>query len=116
MRLVLDVEDAVLAEAAHAAEEQLRVALDELRPAGEVGVEALDAAVVERQHVVLARLLEPELLELRELLRHLGREVARLAPVGARVVELPDVVLERRQRAAITQGVEWRVTAVQPSW
>ena len=33
-------------------------------PAGEVGVEALDAAVVERQHVVLARLLHEQRLEL----------------------------------------------------
>src|SRR6185436_6590976 len=40
--LVLDVDDAALAEAAHAAEEQLRVALHELWPADEVGVESLD--------------------------------------------------------------------------
>ena len=107
---------AALGEAAHAAEEQLRVALHELRPADELGVEALDAPVVEREHVVLARLVEPELLQLGQLLRHLGREVVRLAPVAAGVVELPDVVVERRQRRPITHGVEWRVTAVQPWW
>ena len=60
--------------------------------------------------------VEPELLQLGELLGHLGREVVRLAPVRVRVVELPDVVVEGRQLGAITQGVEWRVTAVQPSW
>ena len=116
MGLVLDVDEAVLAEAPHAAEEQLRVALHELRPADELGVEALDAPVVEREHVVLPRLLEPQLLQLGQLLRHLAGEVVRLAPVGARVVELPDVVVERRELGTITHGVEWRVTAVQPWW
>ncbi len=71
--------------------------MDELGAPGEVGVEALDATVVERQHVVLLRLLEPELLQLGELLGHLRCEVACLAPVGAGVVELPDVRLERGQ-------------------
>ena len=83
MGLVLDVEEAVLGEAAHAAEEQLRVSLHELRPADELGVEALDAAVVEREHVVLAGLLEPELLQLGQLLRHLGCQVVGLAPVAS---------------------------------
>ena len=40
----------------------------ELRPAGEVGVEALDPAVVERQHVVLDRLDQEEALQLVQLL------------------------------------------------
>ena len=34
-------------------------------------------------------------MELLELLRHLRRKVVRLAPVGVRVVELPDVLVER---------------------
>ncbi len=54
----------VLAQPAHAAEEELRLAFDERGPSGQVGVEALDPPVVEREHVVLARLVEPELLEL----------------------------------------------------
>ena len=86
------------------AEEQLRVARDQRRAAGEVGVEALDPAVVERQHVVLARLLHEQRLQLLELLGHLGREVVRLAPVGVRVVELPGVVGERRQRLDHPRG------------
>ena len=71
--------------------------LIELRPSGEVGVEALDAAVVEGQHVVLGRLDEEQTLELGELGRVLGRDVVGLGPVvGA--VELPDVVVDRRGR------------------
>jgi hypothetical protein len=54
---VLDVEEAVLAEAAHAAEEELRVSFHEFGAADELGVEALDATVIERKHVVLPRLL-----------------------------------------------------------
>ena len=38
--------------------------LDQLRPAGEVGVEALDAPVVERQDVVLRRLDQEQALQL----------------------------------------------------
>jgi hypothetical protein len=53
VRLVLQVEHRVLAQTTHATEKELRVAGDELRPPGEVGVEALDAAIVERQHLVL---------------------------------------------------------------
>ena len=98
MRLVLDVDDDVLGQPSHAAEEQLRVALDQGRAPGEVGVEALDPAVVERQDVVLARLLHEQRPELVELVGHLRCEVVRLAPVGVGVVELPGVVGERRQR------------------
>jgi hypothetical protein len=90
--LVLGVDDAVFAEASHATEEQLRLSLHELRAADELRVEALDATIVQREHVVLAGLLEPELLQLAQLLRHLGGEIVRLAPVRSRVVELPDVV------------------------
>ena len=70
--------------------------LIELRPAGEVGVEALDPAVVERQHVVLGRLDQEQPLELVQLVGLLGGEVVGLGPV-VRVVELPDVVVEGRQ-------------------
>ena len=92
-----------------------RLPLDELRPAGEVGVEALDAPVVERQHVVLRRLDQEQALQLGELLRLLRREIVRLRPVVGRV-QLPDVVVERPAAAAITHGVLCRVTAVQPWW
>ena len=43
------------------------MAPDELRAPGEIGVEPLEAAVVERQHVVLRRLEQEEPLGLREL-------------------------------------------------
>ena len=95
MGLVLEVEDAVLGDA-HAGEQQLAVAADELRPAGDVGVDALEAAVVERQDVVLDRLDQPEPLQLGQLRRVLGDEVVRLRPVVG-PVELPDVVVERRR-------------------
>ena len=72
--------------------------LDQLRPAGEVGVEALDAAVVQRQHVVLGRLEQEQPLQLVQLLGLLGGEVVGLGPV-VRAVELPDVVVEGRQLA-----------------
>ena len=40
-------------------------------------------------------------LELGELVGHLGGEVVRLGPVGVGVVELPGVVVERRQRQTL---------------
>ena len=63
-----------------------------------VGLEPLGAAVVDRQHVVLGGLDEPEPLQLGEHLGLLGGEVVGLAVVAVAVVELPDVVVERRQR------------------
>ena len=82
---------------------------------GQVGVEPLHPAIVEGQDVVLRRLDEEQPLEVGEPLRLLGREVVRLGPV-VRAVQLPDVVVEGWQLGAITHGVEWRVTAVQPWW
>ena len=115
VRLVLEREDRVLAQPAHAPEQQLRLAADELRAAGEVGVEALDAAVVERQHVVAGRLDQEQPLQLVQLLGLLVGEVVGLRPVVGRV-ELPHVVVEGGQLGAMTHGVLWRVTAVQPWW
>ena len=66
------------------------------RAAGQVGVDSLEQPVVDGQHVVARRLDEPEALQLAELLRHLLGEVLRLAPVLVGVVELPDVIVERR--------------------
>ena len=54
-----------------------------------------NAAVVEREDVVLRRLDQEQPLQLRELLGLLLREVVRLRPV-VRAVELPDVLVERR--------------------
>ncbi len=80
------------------AEQDLAVAVDELRPPGQVRVEALDAAVVERQDVVLAGLDEEQPLEMGQPLGLLRREVMRLRPVvGA--VQLPDVVVVRSAAA-----------------
>ena len=87
----------------------------ELRTAGHVGVEALEAPVVERQDVVLPRLDQEQALELGQLVRLLVREVVGLRPVvGA--VQLPDVVVERRHLRRAPTGVLCRVTAVQPWW
>jgi hypothetical protein len=45
-RLVLDAHYRVLGQASHPAKEQLRVALDELRSASDIGVHALNETVV----------------------------------------------------------------------
>ena len=102
-RLVLEDDDRVLREAAHAGEQELRGAGDELGAAGELGVEPFVAPVVEREHVVLAGLDEEQALQLAELVGLLGGEVVGLGPVvGA--VQLPHVVVERRQLLADPRG------------
>ena len=69
--------------------------MDELRASREVRVEPLEAAVVQRQHVVLRRLVRKRRWSSASLSGSLVGEVMRLRPVvGA--VELPDVVVERR--------------------
>ena len=67
----------------------------------EVGVEALGAAVVERQHVVAGRFDQEQAVELGELLGLLLRQVVGLRPIIRRV-ELPDV------------GVDWWVLGEEP--
>ena len=96
VRLVLDAQDAVLRQASHAAEQNLGLSFDQHRAAGQVRVDSLEQPVVDRQHVVARRFDEPEALQLVELLRHLLGEVLRLAPVLSGVVELPDVIVQRR--------------------
>ncbi len=59
----------VLGQPAHAAEQQLALALDQRRAAGRLGQAALDEAVVERDDVVLDRLDQPQPLQLVQLLR-----------------------------------------------
>ena len=68
-------------------------------PSGDGRVEALGAAIVDRQHVVALGLLQEDRLELLELLGILRGEVVRLAEVLVHVVELPHVVLQRRDSA-----------------
>ena len=99
-RLVLDAHDARLGESAHSGEEQLAVPADQGRPPGDVGIEPFRGAVVDRQHVVLHGLDQPEPLQFMQPIGLLGREVPRLAVVDVAVVELPDVVVERRHDAA----------------
>ena len=99
-RLVLDADDAVLGQASHARKQQLPVALDQRRPAGQLGNEALDLPVVERQHVELDRFDQPQPLQLVQLLGHLLRQVVGLRPVLAAVVQLPHVVVEGRHLRA----------------
>ena len=70
---------------------------DQLRPAGDCRVQPLEAAVVDGQHVVLHRLDQPQPLQGGEPLRILRGQVVGLRPVGAAVVELPDVFVERGQ-------------------
>ena len=99
--LVLDVDHAVLRQPAHAAEQHLGVALDELGAAGEVGVEPLELAVVQREDVVLAGLDQEQPLQVAQPVGMLGGHVVGLGPVVGGV-QLPDVVVERRQLLAAT--------------
>ena len=91
--LVLDVDDVVLAHG-HAGEEDLGVPLDQRRAAGRGGDHPLNAAVVQRQHLVAGRFDQELPLQLGQLVRHLRGQVVGLGPVGIGVVELPDVVVE----------------------
>ena len=63
------------------------------------GFEALDPAIVERQRPVADRLDQEQPLQLAQLLGILGGDVVGLGPV-VRCVELPDVVVDRRQLGA----------------
>ena len=96
--LVLDVQEAVLAEAAHAAEEQLRVSLHELRPADELRRRSARCggrrAGARCTCVASSRQSCCSSASFSGIAAGL---VVGLTPV-ARFVELPDVVLERRQR------------------
>ena len=90
-------------------------------PAREAGadadVEALDRAVVEREHVVLGGLDPEQVLQLAQLRGLLVGEVHGLAEVLGDVVELPLVVIARPASApATTQGATGGVVAAtQPS-
>jgi hypothetical protein len=61
-----------------------------VRAAGDVGIDPLEAAVIERNHVVLDRLDEPEPLQFSEFLRVLGGEIGGLGPVVG-TAQLPDI-------------------------
>ena len=74
--------------------QRLRGAREQLRAAGDVGVEPFGRADVERQHVEARRLDEEQPLQLGELVGVLGGEVVGLGPVLLDVVELPHVVVE----------------------
>jgi hypothetical protein len=89
MRLVLQRQHAPLADP-HSGEQELAVPADQLRAAGDVGIDPLEAAVIERNHVVLDRLDEPEPLQFSEFLRVLGGEIGGLGPVVG-TVQLPDI-------------------------
>ncbi len=105
LRAVLDVHERVLEHAGHAVvERERRAAGHEVRTPGDRGVEPLDAPVVDRQHAVLHRLPEEELLQLRELLGVLRGEVVGEAEVVRPVVELPPVVFERRAGRRLPRG------------
>ena len=82
-----------------------------VRPAVEARLRRIPAAerrVVERQHVVLLRLLIEEALHLLELIRHLGGQVVELGGVLLDVVELPVVPgdhIRRRSGAELPRKI-----------
>ena len=86
-------------------------------PAGHGGIHPLGLAIVQRQDVVAGRFDQELPLQLGQLVGHLRGQIVGLGPVGIGVVQLPDVLVERgRCSPSNSQGMEWRVTAVQPSW
>ena len=104
VRLVLQVDDRVLGQSTHPGEEPLLASADERGPACDRGVEAFDCAVIEREDAVLRCLEEEEPLHVVQPIGILRREIASLGPVGRRVVELPDVVVERHHLAGDDPG------------
>ena len=100
------------AQAAHAAEKDLRVAFNELRPAGHFRVEALDTPVVKGNHVVLDRFDQEGPLQFLELFRILfGKVEARVQSSGPYNSQVSS---SKGGSGAITQGTLCRVTAVHP--
>ncbi|CAB4713163.1 unannotated protein [freshwater metagenome] len=93
---VLDVGRRVLGQPSTRARVEGQRARRQLATA-ELGDQPLQEAVVERQDVVLLRLGEEERLQLGQPLGVIGGDVAGLGPVRRGVVELPAVLVERRQ-------------------
>ena len=100
-RLVLDADHAVLRQSSHAGEEQLRVAADQgrsARPSSGSSRSAPRSSIGSTLYLVAS--ISQSRCSLASMLGMLGGEVVGLAVVGAAVVELPDVVVERREVAA----------------
>ena len=94
-RLVLDVDEGVLHHPGHALVDGQRLAPGhQVRPSRRGGVEALDRAVVNRQHAVALGFLHEQRLQFLELGGVRGGEVGGLAEVLVDVVELPHVLGE----------------------
>jgi len=70
-----------------------------------VRVGQISHAILERQHVVPGRLDQEEPLKLPQLVGVLVRQIARLRPVGSRVVEFPDGISERPVRPSRARRV-----------
>ncbi len=96
--LVLDVDEAVLVEPAHAVGENLRIPANQDRPSRHVGVEALGAAIVHGQYIVSRSFYDPKALQVVEFIRHLFREIVCLRPIFIRVVQLPHVIVKGGRR------------------
>ena len=92
-RRVLDVDEIVLEQAIHAlVEGQALTPEHQVRPSRQLGVEQFLPPVVEGQHLVLDRLADEDLLELREDIGMLLCEVGGHAEVFLDVVQLPCVL------------------------
>jgi hypothetical protein len=68
---VLDADDAVLGQSAHAGEQELGISSDQHWPPCNVWVQAPSEVVIHRQHVVAGGLDQPQALQFMQLLRHL---------------------------------------------
>ena len=92
--LVLDVDDAVFRQSAHACKENLRIALHQGRTARHLWNDALGLAIIQGQHVVLHGFDQEEALKFAKFVGHFRRQVVELRPVFAAVVEFPHVVVK----------------------
>ena len=114
VRFVLDVQHHVLGQPSHAAEQIWRLPLISVGRPARSGVETFDTAVVQWQHVILDCFDQEQSLQFVQLVRHLRCQVVRLRPVGLASYNSHTSSSKAGSCGAITQGVLWRVTAVQP--
>lgn len=102
MGFVLERQHGPLADP-HALEQKLGVSADQLRTPGDVGIDPLEPAIVQRNDIVLNRFDQPKALQFSQFIGFLCGEIMRLSPVvGA--VKLPHVVVERWRGIGLPRG------------
>src|SRR6185295_4689420 len=101
----LDVDEGILGHPKHALEHRKRCpAAHQVWPPDHGCIQAVDGPVINWQYVILERFRKEEILQLFKLRRILFSEVVRQAEVRARVVQLPDILLERTAGLKLPRG------------